>query len=301
GAEQGSDPITFSVARAVNTAVSTVINLTWNGTATFGTDYTVTASGGTLAADGSTLTLAAGSAGATLTVTPVDDLIFEGPETVVLTLAAGSNYTVGSPASASATIADNESPPAISIADATVTEGDKNATLAIPVTLSVASSTTVTVTATTNPGTALAPGDFVQTTTTLTFAPGVTQVLFNVTIVGDKVAEPTETFTVTLSNQSPNATIARATGTVTILDNDTKLVAGAAADAMLGATLTQADVARALPDAIGSWAAAGVDTRSLAAVKATVTDLPVLHLRAAARPPGRPRPHPPRPPCPPPP
>ena len=60
------------------------MNLTWSGTATYGTDYTVTASGGTLSANGQQLTLASGASTATLTVTPVDDPAAEATETGAL-------------------------------------------------------------------------------------------------------------------------------------------------------------------------------------------------------------------------
>ena len=69
--------------------------------------------GGTL--NGTQLTLAAGATSATVTVTPVDDSAFEGAETVTLTLASGTGYTVGSPASASGTIADNDAAPTVSV------------------------------------------------------------------------------------------------------------------------------------------------------------------------------------------
>src|SRR5205807_5142267 len=52
---------------------------------------------------------------------------------------------------------------------------------------------------------------------TLTFAPGETSKRVDVQTLGDAVMEPTETFTLTLSNAS-GATIARATGTATIID-----------------------------------------------------------------------------------
>jgi len=42
---------------------------------------------------------------------PVDDTTVEGNETAVLTLAANSTYTIGSPSSATVTIADNDQPP----------------------------------------------------------------------------------------------------------------------------------------------------------------------------------------------
>src|SRR5204862_3956404 len=57
------------------------------------------------------VTIPAGSSTATLTVTPIDDSTVEGNETVVLTLSANAAYTVGSPNSATITIADNDQPP----------------------------------------------------------------------------------------------------------------------------------------------------------------------------------------------
>jgi Ca2+-binding RTX toxin-like protein len=69
------------------------------GTATNGTDYT------TIPA---TVTFAAGSATAAVTLTPVDDLGVEGNETAILTLLSGSGYTLGSATSATVTLADND-------------------------------------------------------------------------------------------------------------------------------------------------------------------------------------------------
>jgi hypothetical protein len=69
------------------------------GTATSGSDYT---------ALGNTVTFAAGSAVATKTVSVIDDTLVEGNETVVLTLGSGAGYTVGSPASATVTIKDDD-------------------------------------------------------------------------------------------------------------------------------------------------------------------------------------------------
>ena len=85
----------------------------------------------------------------------------------------------------------------------------------------------MTVTATTVQGSALAGKDYKTTTTTLTFAAGVTTVSFNVQILGDTVAESTETFTVSLSNPSSNAVLVRGSATVTITDNDSLLTATA--------------------------------------------------------------------------
>ncbi|MDW8372682.1 MAG: Calx-beta domain-containing protein [Planctomycetota bacterium] len=77
-----------------------------SGTATGGTDYE---------ALGTSVTIPEGEAQVTLTVTPLEDTEFEGAETVVVTLQSGAAYVVGSPASATVTIADNDvnHPPAL--------------------------------------------------------------------------------------------------------------------------------------------------------------------------------------------
>lgn len=112
--------------------------------------------------------------------------------------------------------------PALSINDKQVTEGDSG-TLNMAFTVSFAPNTPVAREvkvdyATTN-GTAIAGTDFVNTTGTLTIPVGQTSGTINVPIIGDTVAENTESFTITLTNPR-NATIAKATGTGTILDTD---------------------------------------------------------------------------------
>ncbi len=108
--------------------------------------------------------------------------------------------------------------PSISIADTTVAEGNSGTSNAtFTVTLSKAATTPVTVTYATANGTATAGADFTGSTGTLTFNPGVTSQTVTVKVTGDTAVEPTETFTVTLSNPT-GATISRggtATGTIT--------------------------------------------------------------------------------------
>ena len=101
-AEAGLDPGTFTVTRTGATTLPLTVNYFMGGTATNGTDYT--------AVSGSVV-IAAGSATAAVTITPIDDTAFESNESVILFLSASVGYFVGSPANASATIADNETPP----------------------------------------------------------------------------------------------------------------------------------------------------------------------------------------------
>jgi hypothetical protein len=277
GAEAGSDPIRFTVTRTASLTNAITIVLTWGGTASLGSDYAVSASGGTLGTNATTITRAAGVASATITVTPVDDTSVESAETVTLALGAGTGYTLGSPSSASSSIADNDVR-TISVADATVTEVDsKTSNVTVVVTLSQASTSTVTVVAKTVGGTAVAGSDFTSKTSTLTFNAGVTSVSFTVAIIGDRKAEPTETFTVVLSSPT-GAQLGRATGTVTILDNDGAQMASAApAEATSVRPLTAAELDPVVARAKAEWLALmpGAD---LAGISFSIADLPNLFL-----------------------
>ncbi|QYL17129.1 cellulase family glycosylhydrolase [Mycolicibacterium pallens] len=110
--------------------------------------------------------------------------------------------------------------PSISIADTTVAEGNSGTSNAtFTVTLSKSATTPVTVTYATANGTATAGADFTGSTGTLTFNPGVTSQTVTVKVIGDTAVEPTETFTVALSNPT-GATISRGTATGTITNDD---------------------------------------------------------------------------------
>jgi len=86
--------------------------------------------------------------------------------------------------------------------------------------LSAASTSTVTVAYATANGTATAGSDYTAQSGTLTFSAGQTSKTISVVVNGDTTVEPNETFTVTLSGAS-GATIARATATGTITNDDT--------------------------------------------------------------------------------
>src|SRR5262249_2745115 len=96
--DTGLDPGTFTIARNGPTTSALTVLYSVGGTATNGTDYTPNLSG--------TVTIPSGQASATVTITPVDDTTIEGDETVVLTLTANAAYSIGSPSTATVTIAD---------------------------------------------------------------------------------------------------------------------------------------------------------------------------------------------------
>ena len=97
--EAGPAPANFIITRDTIAATNLTVNLNVTGTATSGADYlTVIPS----------VTIPAGSLSATLTVTPVDDAIYEGSETVIAGIAASTAYALGNPSSAPMTLADND-------------------------------------------------------------------------------------------------------------------------------------------------------------------------------------------------
>ena len=215
--------VTFTVALSgASGKTVTATYATGGGTATAESDYT-SATG--------TLSFAPGETSKTVTVTVLPDAVDEPDETFDLTVSAATEATVAD-ASGRATIADDDGPPALSVADATVVEGDAGTTnAAFTVTLAPASGKTVTVRYATSNGTAAAPGDYATATGTLTFAPGETSKIVTVPVVGDSADEADETFTVTLSGAT-EALITDATGTGTITDDDA------------GSTLSIGDVSR---------------------------------------------------------
>lgn len=101
-AEQNNTPGRFTITRSGSAATALAVNYSVSGTAQNGVDY--------LLLNG-TATLGAGVSSVDVVVTPLDDSLPESTETVVLTLASDSGYIVGTPSSATVTIADNDSPP----------------------------------------------------------------------------------------------------------------------------------------------------------------------------------------------
>ncbi len=117
-------------------------------------------------------------------------------------------------------LAETESPPALSISDATVREGNRGSTkVNLTVTLSRAAAQAVTARYATADRTARAGNDYTRTTGTVQFASGATKRTISIMVTGDTVREQDETFAVTLSAPS-HATLARSPGIVTIANDD---------------------------------------------------------------------------------
>ena len=183
------------------------------GTATSGSDY---------AAFGGTLTFSAGETSKTIAVSVIDDALDEPDETVVVVLSGASSGTNISTASGTGTITDNDIP-GFSIDSPSVAEGDSGTVnLTFTVSLSPASHQPATVNyADAGTGTATSGTDYETLAGgTLRFAAGETSKTIAVSVTGDAEFEPDETVVVALSNATSDASIATASGTGTIANDD---------------------------------------------------------------------------------
>ncbi|MEY3895103.1 MAG: hypothetical protein RLZZ214_622, partial [Verrucomicrobiota bacterium] len=142
-----------------------------------------------------------------------------GPEQFTVLLSGASGATISDATGTGTILPDNT--PALSIADAITTEGNSGTkTLSFTVNLTGSTSGVVTVAYATSNGTATVGGDYSATSGTLTFNPGESSKLVNVTIVGDTTEEANETFTLNLSNPSSGVALAYASATGTITNDD---------------------------------------------------------------------------------
>jgi hypothetical protein len=103
-AEDGTSNLVYTFSRTGPTSSGLSVNYTVGGTATLGTDYTgIAATPAT-----KTVSFAAGSATATLTIDPTVDTTIEPDETVALTLAASSGYIIGTTVAVVGTILNDD-------------------------------------------------------------------------------------------------------------------------------------------------------------------------------------------------
>lgn len=205
--------VTMSPASGTVVSVSSAMS---NGTATgssacgSGVDF-VTSSGGAL--------FLAGETSKTIPVTICADAVSESAETMTVTLSSPVGATL-SRAAATGTIA-NTTNGSITIADVSVAEGNSGITTAtFNVTLSAPSAQATSVDYATANGTALAGQDYQAANGTITFQAGETAKTIAINVLTDTLAEPDETFTVTISNPTNSATLARAQATGAIQNDD---------------------------------------------------------------------------------
>uniref|UniRef100_A0A8J7D0G0 Calx-beta domain-containing protein n=1 Tax=Desmonostoc muscorum LEGE 12446 TaxID=1828758 RepID=A0A8J7D0G0_DESMC len=204
------NPGTFTLTRTGNTAAALIVNYTLSGTATKGTDYSNL---------GGTVTFAAGSATANVNVTPINDTAVELNETVILTLATGTGYNLGTAKSSTVTLSDNDLPTiTVAATDASAAETTTGQTanpgrFTLTRTGNTAAALTVNYTLS---GTATKGTDYSNLGGTVTFAAGSATANVNVTPINDTVFEITESVIINLTTNNSYVLGASTSATITI-------------------------------------------------------------------------------------
>ncbi|MFL6209445.1 MAG: Calx-beta domain-containing protein [Pyrinomonadaceae bacterium] len=215
----GMAAITVTRTGGSDGAISATFS-TADGTATAGSDYTAVSNASISYADGET-------GQKTVNVSITDDSVYEGNETVNLSLSTtminGPQIPPTGGTSATLTITENDAAPTFAIDDVTHNEGNSGTTMyTFTVTKSGATALPASVDFTTVDGSAtVADNDYAANSGTLNFGAADTTMQLTVLVNGDTQTESNEAFTVHLSNAS-GATITDADGTGTITNDDAR-------------------------------------------------------------------------------
>jgi hypothetical protein len=222
--EDGTSNLVYTFTRTGVTTNALTVNYGITGTAT-ATDYT-----GATPGTGKTITFAANSATAILTIDPTADVIFEANETLALTLATGTGYTIGTATAVTGTIINDDTPTiTLAVAPASVLEdGTPNLVYTFTRTGPTTNALTVNYGIT---GTATNGTDYAAIGTTATFAPNSATAIVTVNPTADTTIEANETVALTLATGT-GYTIGTATAvTGTIINDDTPTITLAVAPA----------------------------------------------------------------------
>jgi len=213
--EDGTPNLIYTFTRTGATTNGLTVNYSIAGTAD-ATDYT-----GATPGTGKTITFAAGSATATLTIDPTADATIEANETVVLTLATGTGYTIGTATAATGTITNDDFPSiTLAVAPASVLEnGTTNLVYTFtrtgPTTSALTVNYGITGTADATDYTGATPG----TGKTITFAAGSATATLTIDPTADTTIEANETVALTLATGT-GYTIGTATAVTGTITND---------------------------------------------------------------------------------
>ncbi|MHC1741859.1 MAG: Calx-beta domain-containing protein [Syntrophobacteraceae bacterium] len=216
----------FTVTRSVASAFPLEVSYTIGGTAMNGVDYTSLTGKVTINANQTT---------GVITITPKQDTLLEGNETVILTVKDNpTSHLVGTPNAATVIVSDDDSPSVlvkIEATDAIATETSKTTGMFTVTRTGGDNSTPLSVRITPS-GTALAPTDYTRLPTTVTIPAGSDTVTTPVTPVDDTLFEGDETVVATIGPNLSAYSIDPASGsaTVTITDNDKPSVSVIAKD-----------------------------------------------------------------------
>ncbi|MDE0523462.1 MAG: cadherin-like beta sandwich domain-containing protein [Boseongicola sp.] len=188
---------------------------TGDDTASAGTDYTAVSSG--------TLTIPAGDTVAAISIDTTGDSADENDETFTVTLSSpSSNADLGTDASATGTILDDDGKPVVGVTGGAAVEGS-DVSFAVSIRAATDADVTVEYSTSIGSGDTASASDFTAATgETATITAGQTETVISIPTTQDSLDESDETFTLAISNPSSNAELgAAASATGTIEDDDT--------------------------------------------------------------------------------
>jgi trimeric autotransporter adhesin len=164
------------------------------------------------------LTIPKGSLSKAVVLQTINNSIYEGNSQFQFVVSSFDSTLAVDAGRLDINLVDDDLPPTISIAGATVSEAA--GTVSLTVSLSAASGLPTSFTWSTSDGTAIAPGDYsTRTAIAGSIAAGATSTTISIPISNDIAVEASETFSVAVGNLV-GATAGTVTGTVTITDDD---------------------------------------------------------------------------------
>jgi Ca2+-binding RTX toxin-like protein len=210
--EDGTPNLVYTFTRTGPTTAPLTVNYSIGGTAD-ASDYS-----GVTPGTGKTITFAAGSNTATLTLDPTADTTIEADETVALTLVSGTGYAIGTPGPVTGTLTNDDfSVITLAASDASAGETANPGRFTLTRSGPTTSALTVNLEMT---GTATNGTDYTALPATATFAVGAATAVVTLNPIDDLGVEGNETAILTLFPGSSYSLGATTSATVTITDND---------------------------------------------------------------------------------
>lgn len=213
--ETGGNTGGYRIERLGSKSATIPVAYTMGGSASSGTDYT--------ALSGSA-SVASGQSSVVVVMTPIDDTAVEGVETVIMTLATGTGYTLGASTSATVTLTENEQAVSITASDRagfepgtdtgqiTITRASTSLGSALPVAYTIS-------------GSASSGLDFTALSGSVTIAANATSATVSISPVDDALVEGMETVALTLTPNAAFGIIGPNAATIEIGDNETAVSA----------------------------------------------------------------------------